>query len=312
MTMQKRIAVYLDTCPVYEATALKDFFDKSLPPATGSLLRGAKVFLKPNLLSGKRGGLACTEGRFLLALAEWLADQGAVVLVGDSPAFGRASAVLHALGIDEKLRRRGVGICDFQTVVVRRLGCGVDVGIAAEPLECDLFVNVPKLKAHSQMYVTMAVKNLFGIVCGMRKAMLHMRYGGPTNLFRKIIMDLEALLPANVSVIDGITAMHVQGPLTGEALALGCVGCSADPVALDTALLHALELRLENSPLWCEARERNYTGAELKKIDFPLLAPPVFHGSGFSAPSKLSPVRFNPGRFAGSTLRRCALYLRGK
>ncbi len=310
--MQKRIAVYLDKCPAYEATALKNFFEHSLSRTAGSLFRGSKVFVKPNLLSAKRGGLACTDGRFLLALAEWLVDQGAVVLVGDSPAFGKASAVLRALGIDGQLQRLGVTVCDFQKAVVRKLGCGVDIGVAAEALECDLFVNVPKLKAHNQMYVTMGVKNIFGIVCGMRKAMLHMRYGGPANVFRKILMDLTALLPAHVSVIDGITAMHVHGPLTGETLALGCVGCSADPVALDTALLHALELFPQRSPLWCEAKERDCPGAELEMIDFPLLAPETFGASGFRAPLELSPVRFNPARFAGSTFKRCSLYLRGK
>ena len=185
-----------------------------------------------------------------------------------------------------------------------RLPCGIDVGLAREPLECDLFINVPKVKAHSQMYVTLATKNLFGIVLGMQKAMLHMRHGGRNGLFPRVIVDLIEVLPAQLAIIDGITAMHHTGPVNGVALQLGCLGCSTDPIALDTAILQMLELDEQRSPLWCEAQRRGCPGASIDNIAYQQRPPEFFHGSGFIAPDELAPIRFNPFRFMRSTLKR--------
>ena len=43
------------------------------------------------------------------------------------------------------------------------------VTVAREAMECDIFVGLPKIKAHNQMYMTLAVKNIFGIVKGVQQ-----------------------------------------------------------------------------------------------------------------------------------------------
>jgi uncharacterized protein (DUF362 family) len=307
--MQEKIIVYLDKCSTYAKGELKEFFKRSFATAHDFSPRGAKVFIKPNLISSRGPLLACTHGSFLLALGEFLVDNGAQVAIGDSPAFGNASNVLNKLGVDRALLERGIKIVNFSKVVHRRLECGVNVGLAAEPLDCDYFINAPKVKAHSQMYVTLAVKNIFGIVLGMRKAILHMRHGGEDNMFRRILVDLLQVLPPHFSVIDGVKAMHVTGPIHGKSLKLGCIGFSHDPVALDTSLLHALRLDPLKSPLWCEAKRRGNNGTDLCNLHFAMQQPEVFHGSRFLAPQELSPIRFNPFRFFWGGLKRVAGYV---
>ncbi|MEE4242062.1 MAG: DUF362 domain-containing protein [Desulfopila sp.] len=307
--MQRKIPVYLERCHTYDSKHLKDFFD-CFAAAAGWSLRSANIFLKPNLLSA-REVLACTNPQFLLALAEWFVDQGAHVSVGDSPAFGKTSGVLRALNIDKELIRQGVCVVDFSDVTHVKLACGVSTGIAAEVLQCDYFVNIPKLKAHNQMYVTMAVKNLFGIVMGVRKSMLHMRYGGADPLFPAVILDLLDRLPPHISFLDGIEVMSDRGPMHGVPLDLGCVAFSHDPVALDTALLDALRLEPGHSPLWCEAAKREYAGSVRDNLFFPLLHPEAFHLITFNAPSELSPIRFNPFRFLWNNVKRTVIRMRG-
>jgi uncharacterized protein (DUF362 family) len=309
--MNEQITVCLEQCNSYESVKLKEFFQNTFGTARDFSPRSAKVFIKPNLISSKGPDLACTHGSFLLALAEFLVDNGALVAIGDSPAFGNAQGVLRKLGINGALRKRGIEIVNFNKVVQRRLDCGVNVGIAAEPLNCDYFINAPKVKAHSQMYVTLAVKNIFGIVMGMRKAALHMLHGGADNMFSKILVDLlDHLPPHHFSVIDGVCAMHLTGPIHGRPLNLGCIGFSSDPIALDTSLLHALELDSGKSPLWCETKSRGSSGSWLSNIHFPMQPPEMFHGSHFKGPDELSPVRFNPLRFFWNSLRRAAGYAR--
>lgn len=302
--MAASIPVYLDKCVTYEKERLKEAFAACFAGVGGVSLRGAKVFVKPNLLTALGNSLACTNPTFLLALSEYLVDHNCRVSTGDSPAFGSASSVLARMGIVDDLRRCNVRIVDFKNTVRQRLNCGLDIGLAKDPLSCDLFINVPKVKAHSQMYVTLATKNLFGIVQGMRKSMLHMRHGGKNGMFCRIIIDLIDVLPAHLTIIDGIIAMHHTGPVHGVPLELGCLGSSQDPVALDSSLLQVLELNKRHSPLWCEAERRGCPGTVSDNINYPKLTPEFFHGSNFIAPEELSPIRFNPFRFVRSTLKR--------
>jgi uncharacterized protein (DUF362 family) len=299
--------VYLQQCEKYEHELLIPIFETFFAQEKICTLNGSKVLIKPNLISAMGGGLACTHPQFLLALVEWLQFSGAKVVIGDSPAFGKAANVLKALHVDKELARRGVKILEFRTANLKKLKCGVEVGVAAEALECDLFINAPKLKAHNQMYVTLAVKNLFGIVKGMRKSLLHMRYGGSDNMFSRIILDLIELLPAHVSVVDGIDVMHREGPIRGTQLHFGCVALSSDPVAIDTSLLNALQLLPSRSPLWLEAQKRGWAGGDIERIRFPLSTPEMFWGAGFEAPEELAPVRFNPFHFFYGNLKRLGL-----
>ncbi len=309
--MPKKIRVCLQKCDSYNRMILKDLFEECFRTVSGLSLHSAKVFLKPNLLSAGGGG-ACTHPEFLLALAEWFVENGAHVAVGDSPAFGKASSVLRAMKIDAQLEKRAVVIVDFSAIHRVKLDCGVNIGIAAEPLQCDYFINIPKLKAHNQMYVTLAVKNIFGIVQGVRKSMLHMQYGGTPSLFSGIILDLLDLLPPHFNVLDGIVAMNNQGPMHGSPLHFGCMAFSHDPVALDTAVLQALRLAPEKSPLWCEAQKRGYPGAVPDNLFFPLLRPEAFHGISFNPPSELSPIRFNPFRFLWNNVKRTVIRIKEK
>lgn len=274
-----------------------------------NLSSGARVLLKPNLISASSPALSCTHAGLVAAVAAWFLDHGCRVAIGDSPAFGSAMHVIGQQGIARAIRGMDVQIVEFTSVVHRRLPGGVSVGVAAEALDCDLLVNLPKIKAHDQMYVTMAVKNIFGIVKGARKSWFHMRYGGSHMEFARIVLDLHALLPENITIADGIEVMHRHGPMHGEPLALGCLAGSRSAMALDTAMLALLELEPGRSPLWRVARERDLPGAQLCGIEFPLLAPSAFSGSAFVAPEILNPVRFRPVRYLFNSLKRAVLVL---
>lgn len=292
----------------YDKNRLKECIDRGA--ALLGLQRrfnGKKVLLKPNLISARAPALACTDGRFISAAAEWYLDCGARVVLGDSPAFGSADAALKRHGIDTALAHLDITTLPFRTVRRTTLSHGVSIGVAEEALDCDFFVNLPKIKAHNQMYLTAGVKNLFGIVIGMRKAVAHMKNGSSHLRFADLMLDLVELLPDTVTIADGIVAMHREGPVNGEPVQLGCLAMSVDPVAVDTALLALLELEAECSPIWRAARERSLKGSYLENIGFAGAFPADFQPSGFIAPQTLSPVPFNPFRFFSSLAKRLML-----
>lgn len=312
MSQQEKQKVALSHCPDYSRRRLADRINtvlSSIP--VPSNLRGARVLLKPNFVSSRGPDIACTNAEFLRAVAMWFSDSGARVSIGDSPAFGSTKSVMRNYGMAEVLGDTGCTPVTFSRPVVRVVRDNISLGIAREALECDLLVNLPKLKAHNQMYVTGAVKNLFGTVVGIQKAGLHMRHGNSHDEFADILLELSKILADNISVIDGIEAMHKSGPMDGEPLHLACIGGSQSAVALDTAVLQSLELPLHHSPLWRAASAAQHPDADPENIDFVLEAPARFYGSGFLAPKGLNPIRFNPFRFVFSTMRRVKIALRG-
>ncbi len=302
--------VLLRRSTAYEHQPLAGFVEESLRLVLGSsLLHGRTVLLKPNLISAGGPDHAVTDPRFIAVAATVLRDCGARVRLGDSPAFGSASRVCARRGIDRALSGLGVEIVDFDHAEPCTLSSGLQLPVAREALHCDLLVGLPKVKAHNQMYVTLAVKNLFGIVKGVRKAMLHMSHGASQQGFAEILCELPALLPRQLHLADGIVAMHRSGPLDGEPLPLYCMAAAALPVALDTALLAVLELDPRRSPLWQAAVRGALPGADPRHLVFPGESPGVFHGHGFVAPAELNPVRFSLLRLVRGMARRALLRL---
>lgn len=271
---------------------------------------GSVVLLKPNLISGLCAPLACTHKEFVGAVAAWFLDQGAKVSIGDSPALGSGRFVCEKQGITKALAGMNVRQADFSDSVEKTLAGGLTVQVAREALECDFFVNLPKVKAHNQMYVTLAVKNIFGIIKGMKKAVLHMTHGSSHDQFSEIILDLLGLLPTSMHFVDGIHAMNHAGPLDGDFLQLNCVAGSTCPVALDTSLLALLALEKSKSPLWKAGYDRSLQGSKIDNIYFPRLSPSDFQDAGFVAPESLNGVRFNPVGFLGGIVKRVMLAVR--
>ena len=297
--------VLLSRCEGYEKAQLDSAIDTILSALVGvRLFHGQRVLLKPNLISSRGAALACTSGPFIAAAARWFLDHGARVSIGDSPAFGTTASVLKAQGIEEALRGLEVVPVRFATPMRRLLDTGVAVKIAEEALSCDCFVNLPKFKAHNQMYMTGAVKNCFGTVVGMRKAMLHMTRGESHRTFADILVRLPGLLPSGFSLMDGVEAMHRSGPMDGEPLATCFIAGSANPIALDSAVLDLPDLDRERSPLWQAAKRANLPGWHHGDIELPFGTIREVCPVRFLVPQQLNPIRFNPLRFMVSSLRR--------
>jgi len=267
-------------------------------------LHSSVVLLKPNLISVAHGTLPCTEPAFITAVARCFLDQGARVSIGDSPAFGSASSALQKLGIAEELAGMNVSITDFKRIKNVCLADGGVAGVAAAALECDLLINLPRVKAHAQTRVTLAVKNYFGCLVGLRKPCWHMAYGGKNGTFADRLVQLLDVLPDSLTLVDGIVAMHATGPVHGVAYPLAVVGASTNPVAIDLALLKVLGVHPGQSPLMQACRDRGLTDMDWAGLDFPLATPVELRVTDFLVPTELNPVRFNPFRFLRNSVRR--------
>lgn len=296
----------------YAPADLTAAMESLLAPFTaGRNLRSASILLKPNLITASNGHLACTHGQVIAAVARHLLEQGARVSVGDSPAFGSARAILEKTGAWGLLAPLGVRVVEFRPARRLTLPSGQQVPVAAPVLDCDYLINLPKLKAHAQMRVTLAVKNFFGCVVGLHKPWWHMVHGGTQGRFAELLVELLSLLPPGYSLVDGIEAMHVSGPIHGQPFALGMLAGGINPLAVDTALLAVLGVDPRQSPLWRAARAAEMTGTELSQLRFSHARPEEVPATGFLVPEALNPVRFNPFRFLKSSVQRVLMRCAG-
>lgn len=303
--------VWLEKLLEYGDRKLADCFDRILGPCLQSEnLHSSQVLLKPNLITARISPLACTDGRFIIAAARWFLEHGAQVSIGDSPAFGTTASVLHKLGVVDELRNLPIEIVNFDMVRQVTLSSGIKAGLSTHALDCDLLVNMPRVKAHAQLRVSLGVKNLFGCLVGMRKPLWHMTYGGCGGGFADHLVELLSVLPSGVTIADGITAMHRTGPINGQSFPLGVVACSTNPVAVDRALLKILGVRPERSPLMNSCFRNGLVGSDLDILDFPFFYPEDLAVDTFVVPEKLYPIRFNPFRFIWGNMKRIGHKLR--
>lgn len=288
----------------YERAELKDTIDSLCCGMGYSIPTSGRILIKPNLVaSSGHTGLAVTNPEFVAAVAEWYLDHGATVAIGDSPAFGSGRRVMDMSGITEALKGLSVTQLNFSRKKPVKTAGGFSVIVAGEIFDYDEVINLPKLKAHDQLCMTMAVKNYFGVVLGWRKAMAHMNHGGDSS-FVQLLVDLLDIIPGGISIIDGIVGMHMSGPVSGQPIDTAILGVSVNPVGLDTALLETLGVTPGLSPLWGECERRNIIGCRSADLEFTGLNPVDLSAKGFCLPIRLSPIRFNPVQIFMSSIKR--------
>ncbi len=231
----------------YEDPDLKATVYELLDAIGGNrIVPGAKVLVKPNLLGPAAPEEAIlTHPLIVRHTVEYALDRGARVQVSDSPAMGPFKKVLRTSGLAAALQ--GLDVACVELKASRLVDVGEPFGrieIAADVLDADVVVNLPKLKTHSQMLLTLGVKNLFGCIVGLRKPEWHFRAGVDRETFALLLVRIcQAIAPA-LTVLDGILAMEGAGPgKGGDPRHLGLLWGSDDPLALDRTVCVALGLQ---------------------------------------------------------------------
>jgi uncharacterized protein (DUF362 family)/Pyruvate/2-oxoacid:ferredoxin oxidoreductase delta subunit len=256
---------------------------------------GSRVLIKPNLLSPATPRQAIlTHPAIVRAVAEYILEKGARPLIADSPAMGSFETLLRTSGIRDALRGFDVECRPFQNSV--RVDIGEPFGvidIAEEAVRADVIVNLAKLKTHSQMLLTLAVKNLFGCIVGYRKPEWHMRAGVERQVFAKLLVRIGEALHPSFNILDGILALEGEGPGRGGVpKELGILLAGKDPFALDLAVCLMIGLDPALSPVLKAAADMGRSIGDLE-IDGSL---PLIRG--FRLPL-LTPLIYGPKSLHG-------------
>lgn len=204
-----------------------------------------RVLVKPNLLKPAEVDTAVTtHPEVLRAVLRLLEEYGCTsVCFGDSPGHDTGTHALERIGFsaDEPVFGARLAPMTEEVRVVFPEGMTEkEFWFAREVTEVDAIINVCKMKTHALMKITGAVKNLFGLLCGTRKAREHMRFPND-GLFARMLVDIHRCVKPRLHIMDAIVAMEGNGPGAGTPRQMGLLLFSADPVALDSvfcSLIH--------------------------------------------------------------------------
>jgi uncharacterized protein (DUF362 family)/ferredoxin len=227
---------------VYE-TLRSDVFDILTQINKGLVRKGTRVLIKPNLLAASNPEQAITTHPLVVkAACEYAIEQGAEVTVGDSPPMGAFDKIVNATGLKKILHDLPVTLKELQSPVTVSTGESFrEVEISEDALGAEAIINLPKLKTHSQMNLTLAVKNFFGCVVGVSKGEWHLKVGDDRERFAELIASIYKTMPPSLSLIDGVLAMEGDGPGTGGTpRELGVLLGSRNAPALDAAVCRML------------------------------------------------------------------------
>lgn len=296
----------------YECERLRQSLDTVLEPLGGMaafVKPGDRVLLKPNLLTGSRPTKECvTRPELVYCVAQMVRSAGGRPFLGDSPAKGSALGVAKANGYLPFIEELKLPVVEMKGK--RYATAGEEFNhllLSKEAMEADVVINLPKVKSHMQLTVTLGVKNLFGCVPGKMKAWWHMEAGKDRDRFGTMLVETARAIAPNLTIVDGIIGHEGNGPSGGEPRPLGILGASADVFALDRALIEILQVDPASVPTIAASQRLGLCPA-LSQIHFPQLTPQDVQISDWQLPDRLMPIDFGAPRVIKSTFKH--LYIR--
>ncbi len=247
---------------------------------------GSKVLLKPNLLmaSYPESGIT-THPEIVRSAVKILKENGCRVFVGDGPSvwgnqIERIAEVHEKTGVKKICQEEGAELVKFEHWRWRG-----KFPLSSLLDECDYLVSLPKMKTHDLTVLSGALKNLFGLVSGPYKTVLHKKYWDKKS-FSSALVDIFQEAKPTLTIVDAITAMEGDGPASaGKLRQLGAVVAGYDAVAIDSVLAALMGLSPHDIFSTREAALRKLGSADMGSISILGDSLQDFKGKPFLLPS---------------------------
>lgn len=296
----------------YQLESLRQSLEQVLAPLGGIaayVKPGDRVLLKPNLLTGNRPTQECTtRPEIVQCVAELVRSAGGQPFIGDSPAFGSARGVAEATGYGHLITDLGIPIVELHghRYAVENPEFN-HLRLSKEAMNADVVINLPKVKSHAQLTLTLGVKNLFGCVPGKMKAWWHMEAGKDSQRFGTMLVETAKAINPTLTIVDGIIGHEGNGPSNGQPRALGILAASTDVFALDRAFVEILSVDPAQVPTVAQSMRLGLC-PPWEEIEFPLMQPHELQITDWQLPDQLFPIDFGLPRVVRSTFKH--LYVR--
>ncbi|MHC4474167.1 MAG: DUF362 domain-containing protein [Planctomycetota bacterium] len=194
----------------------------------------AKILLKPNFNSNMNALTGnTTDLRVITCLIEVLQARGyknITIGEGTNSGFYRNKIdVASRLRVWDLAKSLGVKLVDLNysegspiTFVNNKRA-----EVARDCLEADLFINLPKLKMHHEVGISVCLKNMMGCLVGQEsKKKTH-------HSLAQNIVHLNKYVKPHLHIVDGLIAMEGNGPSDGLPVRMDTIVAGKDPYFID-------------------------------------------------------------------------------
>lgn len=231
----------VDICKIaeYNFEEIYNYFSKYFEETNfwNEIEEKKNILIKPNMLGAFFPEKAVTTHPVMVdVIAKLLIEHDKKVLIGDSPGGTvQYNLVLKNTGIGEIADKydnaNNVNFSD-QVIVIKT--DNNEFPLAKSFMDADGVINLCKYKTHGLTLFTGAIKNLYGVIPGLKKADYHRKYPNPDN-FVETVIDLYNILKPKVilNIMDGIIGMEGEGPSQGTPRNFGVIFTSKTASALD-------------------------------------------------------------------------------
>lgn len=194
---------------------------------------GEAVMLKPNI-NGTEG---VTNIELMESLVRLLSDSGTGRIFIAEATFGNehmTDMFFAKTGYVDLARKFDIQLINLNRseavdVKVKNPLIMESIKIAKEVFEADRIINVPVMKVHYATGITLALKNLKGLLVGDEKRRFH-----ETGL-DKAIVDLNSIIKPTLNIIDCSRCMERMGPRGGDMVDLNLLIAGEDRAETDYA-----------------------------------------------------------------------------
>jgi len=193
--------------------------------------RSDNVMLKPNL-NGTEG---LTNIEVVESLIQILFEYGAKGIVIAESTFGNAQITdmcFEKSGYSQLAKKYGIELINLnksqvvETAVKKPLVTS-NLKIAKEVFDVDKIINLPVMKVHYATGITLAMKNLKGLLVGNEKKHFH-EIG-----LDKAIVDLNNTIKPALNIADCTACMERMGPRGGDIVNLNLLMASQNCAEMD-------------------------------------------------------------------------------
>lgn len=222
--------LYIAPCSDYRNDLVSEHINRILSERfSGCELNGKRVFIKVNGLTKANADQAMTTHPSLVeATAAWFISHGCTVGIGDNPAGEHEESWLHAVyraaGYEAVAKKTGAKLC-FDRELVEKPCEGencTSFRFCGMSCDCDIFINIAKLKTHEYTRYTGCVKNMYGTLPASERSMLHAKFKD-VNDFSNMLVDLYECVSPDLSILDAVVGMEGSGPSAGEPKKIGVI-----------------------------------------------------------------------------------------
>jgi uncharacterized protein (DUF362 family) len=251
----------------------------------GIVKNGDVVALKPNVVTGRvsKPGVI-TDKRVVEAMIRMCQLAGAkkVLVVEGSGYFTSTDVALEKSGIKAVSEALGAEVVDVDKDKLVDISVPdhliVDkIPVSKAFMDADVRINLPVMKTHDQLLVTLGVKNLKGVIPKPWKRNFH-KIG-----VVKAVIDLSRAVPVDLTLLDAINAMEGLGPSFGDIVPLNMIMASKDLWSLDLAASRVMGFEIEELDYLIEGLKLNLfdpekltvVGEQIEKVARMFKRPPT-------------------------------------